>query len=272
MAKMFYTLDETAAKLGKTADQVREMAAKGQLQEFRDRDRLMFKVDQVDLMTGDSAIHLADSKEMDAIGLAGSSGTSMPMESPKDSTGINIFDIDGTDDADANAVTQVTSGLGGFADPGSSGSGSRAGLLDLTREADDTSLGAGLLDDVYGGDTVTQATAAAAPAIGGGDGGALFESSGYDAPEMSGAGAAMAGGMMMVAEPVDGAGSGLVGGLALGAIVALGLAIFATIMGISGAAGSGLLASIGENFMIVIGVLGGFAVIAGVLGWVLGRR
>ena len=52
MAKMFYTLDEASQKLGKSEDEVRELASSGQLQEFRDRDQLMFKVEQVDLLAG----------------------------------------------------------------------------------------------------------------------------------------------------------------------------------------------------------------------------
>ena len=44
MAKMFYTLEEVCLKLGKTEDEIKEMARSGQLQEFRDRDKLMFKV------------------------------------------------------------------------------------------------------------------------------------------------------------------------------------------------------------------------------------
>ncbi|MEM8494565.1 MAG: excisionase family DNA-binding protein, partial [Planctomycetota bacterium] len=48
MAKMFYTLDEAAEKLGVQPDAVKEMAAEGKLQQFRDRDKLMFKRDQVD--------------------------------------------------------------------------------------------------------------------------------------------------------------------------------------------------------------------------------
>ena len=62
MAKMFYTLEEVSQKLGRTEDEVKEMARSGQLQEFRDRDRLMFKVEQIDLLAGgeedDSAVHL----------------------------------------------------------------------------------------------------------------------------------------------------------------------------------------------------------------------
>src|ERR1700748_332040 len=52
MAKMFYSLDEAAQKLGKTAAEVQQMAASGQLQEFKDRDKLMFKREQVDLLAG----------------------------------------------------------------------------------------------------------------------------------------------------------------------------------------------------------------------------
>ena len=49
MAKMFYTLEEVCEKLGKSEEEVKNMASSGQLQEFRDRDKLMFKVDQIDL-------------------------------------------------------------------------------------------------------------------------------------------------------------------------------------------------------------------------------
>ena len=68
MAKMFYSLEEAAKRLGKSPDEVKAMAGKGVLTEFRDGDRLIFKVDQVDLLApdseGDDAINmipLADS-------------------------------------------------------------------------------------------------------------------------------------------------------------------------------------------------------------------
>lgn len=50
MDKMFYTLDEAAKRLDKSRETVIEMASRGQLQEFRDRDKLMFKREQVDLL------------------------------------------------------------------------------------------------------------------------------------------------------------------------------------------------------------------------------
>ena len=51
MAKMFYTLEEAAQKLGMDVDDVKGLTESGQLQEFRDQDQIMLKVEQVDLRT-----------------------------------------------------------------------------------------------------------------------------------------------------------------------------------------------------------------------------
>ena len=274
MEKMFYTLEEAAAKLGKSTDEVRDMAKSGQLQEFRDRDKLMFKREQVNLLAGgggdDDIIPLAgDSGELEPISLASSgSSAGIPLSrDEKESTGISIFEAEETDDSDPSAVTRVSSAGGGMVDPGedpksASGSG---GLLDLTREGDDTSLGANLLEDVYGSETVAQQTAIE-PAQGGGD---LFESpSGGSEVAAVGAG----GGMMVMAEAYDGAGSGLVGGLAIGMIASIGIAAFTVIMGITSTYGGGMVAKVGENFMILVGVMGGITLVGGLLGFVMGRR
>src|ERR1051326_1911659 len=111
MAKLFYTLDEAAQKLGKSPDEVKALVTSGQLQEFRDRDKLMFKVDQVNLLasggeedasaSASGVIPLADSgADMGAISLASDSGTGMNLESPKEQTGISIFEADQTEEAD----------------------------------------------------------------------------------------------------------------------------------------------------------------------------
>lgn len=270
MEKMFYTLEEAAAKLGKSADQVRDMAKSGQLQEFRDRDKLMFKREQVDLLAGggDDSIPLADSGELEPISLA-SSGSAMaiPLSDDKESTGISIFEAEETDDSDPSAVTRVSNAQG-LVDPGedprsASGSG---GLLDLTREGDDTSLGANLLEDVYGSETVAQQTAIE-PAQGGGD---LFETPSGAGGELAAAGATA--GVMVLPEAYDGAGSGLVGGLAIGMIISIGIAAFAVITGLVSTVGGGMLSLIGDNFMIILGVMGGVTLLGGVIGWALGRR
>ena len=54
MAKMFYTLEEASERLGLDEDAVKAMAQEGQLQQFRDRDKLMFKRDQIDEMADSS--------------------------------------------------------------------------------------------------------------------------------------------------------------------------------------------------------------------------
>src|SRR5437879_6859531 len=53
MAKMFYTLEETKAALGKSEEEIRQFAREGRLREFRDGPRLMFKADQVDQLKAD---------------------------------------------------------------------------------------------------------------------------------------------------------------------------------------------------------------------------
>ncbi len=274
MEKMFYSIEEAAQKLSKSVDDVRQMATRGQLQEFRDRDKLMFKREQVDLLAGgdDGAIPLAsDSGE---ISLSGS-GTGMKMEpmmgggkDDKDSTGISIFEAEGTDDADANAVTRVSSAPT-MQDPGKSGSGS-GGLLDLTKEADDTSLGAGLMEDVYGSETIAQQTAAET-AIGAGSGdGALFESpSGTDFEAATGAGAMMA---AAAPEAYDGVWSGIAGGISLGGAVVCLIGVFAVIIGFTSTTGGGLMNTLGDNFLAIIGGAVGVTAVAAGVGFALGKK
>lgn len=48
MAGMFYSIQETAEKLGITEDEVKQLAKDGKLREFRDGENIMFKVDEVD--------------------------------------------------------------------------------------------------------------------------------------------------------------------------------------------------------------------------------
>ncbi len=286
MAKMFYTLEEAAAKLGKSSAEVQKLAESGQLQEFRDRDKLMFKVEQVDLLAGkdeDDMIPLAESGEQDAISLS-SSGTNMSLSpDTKESTGISIFEADATEEADPSAVTRVTPAMGGglgLADSGGfaggsggSGSGSGSGLMDLTREKDDTSLGADLLEDVYGSNAGAAAGTVEETAVSseGGDGGGLFETS-AGAPGVVDAGAAAGAAalpMAAFAEVYDGPGSGLVGGAALGGALALLVGVAAAAMRLAGAS-TDLFA--GASPFILLGALAGVILVCTLLGWVLGKR
>jgi hypothetical protein len=243
MAKMFYTLEETRAALGKSEEEVRQLAKEGRLREFRDGPRLMFKADQVESVkaelgsegtielgpadsgagmspmeakspmptgsgvagltlsdsglqgssaggsgapAGGSGVAMKDDTALAAdLGLSGSVGG---MPSPGRSSagpagsgtpsgtgygsghttrpGVDVFQADEVDRADPLAQTAISSGP--TEQMSLEGVGSGSGLLDLTRESDDTSLGAEILDDIAPsprlrpGDTATGRPAAGA--------------------------------------------------------------------------------------------------------------
>lgn len=301
MAKMFYSLEEAAKRLGKSEGDVRQMASRGEITEFRDGDRLIFKKDQIDLLSGDeesdaadmsSMIPLADTGATPAIrstpasgkssegsgavslesgsfgldesGLPGSSGSGSSMsEPPKERSGVPVFDVDELESADPAAQTQLSEGgFEGGLNLDALGSGS--GLMDLTRESDDTSLGAeGLLDELYPAGEEGGATDI------GGEGG-LFEG----APTTGDLGAGVeVGAVAVAAEVYDGPGSGLAGGLGLAMVLATGLAIAVVLMSVVGFV-PGFFASVGgENSPLVwTGILAGVAAVLAVLGWVVGRK
>ncbi|HEV7299740.1 MAG TPA: helix-turn-helix domain-containing protein [Tepidisphaeraceae bacterium] len=217
MAKMFYTMDEAKAALGKSEDEIKAYAREGRLREFRDGPRLMFKSDQIEALKNDvgggdsgAPISLADSRsssgagiELEDPGISGSglgsglsssgggggsgigglSGSGLGNITLKDDTalaadlglsgtglsgtaagaragtgmsgsmggsrvGINVFGED-ADHADPMAQTNVSPAMRDQLSLEAVGSGS--GLLDLTRESDDTSLGADTLDEITPG-------------------------------------------------------------------------------------------------------------------------
>lgn len=290
MAKMYYNLDETLAKLGLTEDKLKALVREGKLREFRDAGKLNYRVDEVDRLlaeeraplsledsgdiplappeedtpsasriskspvkpggsgsglelgtdlagmsiedgTGD--FKLSDSGSSGGLALSDSSGSSgslsledsgggssggisledsgggsgsmalsdsgtsaikkrKPSDSgsgsdlgrdivsldevdksavegmKKDDTvitniGISVFDDDDLEiAADPMAKTLMT---GGDEHLGLDGSGGGSGLLELTRESDDTSLGAELLEGIDMGDTAETAVAATGPTV-----------------------------------------------------------------------------------------------------------
>lgn len=174
MAKPFYSMDEVCQKLGKSEDEVKQLVRDGSLREFRDAGKIFFKSDEVDKLAGggagdEIALEAAPEppdEELPTLGADLSGGTSVlglaPVEDePQDkgkkggtvisASGIGVFDDDELEiDADPLAATHVAAAGGDQVSLEGSGSGS--GLLDLTRESDDTSLGAELLDEIYPGE------------------------------------------------------------------------------------------------------------------------
>ncbi|MFO0893502.1 MAG: helix-turn-helix domain-containing protein [Phycisphaerales bacterium] len=188
MAKLFYTVDEAAQKLRKSKEQILDMVKSGQLQEIRHKDELVFKVEAIDLLAGgEEELEIGELKLSDSV--AGAGGSSMNLGDDKDAgitlaesgagmpamparpagkapsrpadpgdTGITLMDsgapaakggksASAFDSMGSVAGSSVRPGQGEKVDLENVGSGS--GILDLTRESDDTTLGAELLDQAF---------------------------------------------------------------------------------------------------------------------------
>jgi len=274
MAKMFYTMEEACAKLAKSEGEVKEMVAKGQLQEFRDRDKLMFKVDQIDLLASTedetSEIHLGleDTSGASGSGLDLADESVIGLADSREATGISVFDTDHSGEEGGGAGdTQVGGtqvGVEAIEDELSlEAIGSGSGLLDLTRESDDTSLGAELLEEVYSGDT-----AAGMPAGASG----LFEAAAADTADeaVPGVTGVPISTMPMMVEVYDGTGSGLGVGMMIGALAALVCIAIIIIVSIMGSTPM-LTGLIAKQLWIWVGGLGGLTIICGLIGLFIGK-
>ena len=178
MASTYYKMSEVMDKLRKSEPDVQELIKQGKLRQYMDAGKPVFKVDEVDklaeeivgleLTSGGSEIELKldetgeielvpddDIKPKESEGGFGLSqlGDLTSADTKVGTVGLNI--LSGTEDAyklteDTRAETRAgdaedVEGLGSDANLESFGSGS--GLLDLSLQADDTSLGA-VLDDI----------------------------------------------------------------------------------------------------------------------------
>jgi hypothetical protein len=161
------------------------------------------------------------------------SGHFAPVTPSKEDTvitpaGVSVFDEDELTgmDADPMAKTQIAPSLNDeLSIEGTSGSG----LLDMTRESDDTSLGAELLDEIYSGDE-TQPNRKGIPGgtgAGGTGAGAVKEETFEDVAEP-----AVPVQRVMVLEVIDPL-AGMFNGLLVGALILLGFAgvVAATLTG-----------------------------------------
>lgn len=323
MAKMFYTLDEAKAALGKNEEEIKQLAREGRLREFRDGPRLMFKADQVETLKSElgggvggdrvdlgvsdtgAPIGLVDSRSASGTGISlvdtdarggtgsgsglsnlspGGSGSGVPlkedtalaadlglsgsvggMPSPgrpggsRSGSGINV--LGGTEEHEAidpSAQTNISASVHDQVNLEGVGSGS--GLLDLTRESDDTSLGAELLDEIAPGGTK------GGTRVGPADSG----SGTATVPAFGAAARGRAAGPMLVeqADPMAGA----FGGAALaGAIMLLigGLSLGSAVMGTK----VGLLSALDKPnaFVLVLGVGFVLTLIFFIIGWVVGK-
>ncbi len=180
----YYTMDEARAKLGMSEVEIRALVVEGKLREFREGGIVRFRTEDIDRLSGGlgglsqtgelvlepagsfaggtgaggsssiGGLDLTDAGGGDLLWLADEEDKEIDKKGPKKddtvvtSIGVSVFEEDELElDADPAAKT-VLSGSGGAGAP-MEGSGGGSGLLDLTRESDDTSLGAELLDEIY---------------------------------------------------------------------------------------------------------------------------
>jgi len=228
MAKMFYTFEEAQAKTGKSADELQALVDNGTLRVFRDGSKIMFKLEDVDKLAGEGSS--GEIMELTAVDAKSESDTftldtvpekvepdAAAPETALSSAGIIEFDVDDLDFgevADASSKTQIAPSIA--EEVVLEGSGSGSGLLELTKESDDTSLGAELLDEIYPGDeapTAVEGLTTVAPAA------EAVEQPMYVAPGMAAA-------VPTIVEAEDPA------ELAFGVILAIGCAVM-LFMGVS---------------------------------------
>jgi hypothetical protein len=274
--KMFYTAEEAAAKLGKSVEELLSMAKRGEIQEFKQGDKVQFKVEQVNLLAGDDEelgeipLALDDSRSGSGIDLADSFVQPAAPSAPKkpaapapkapslmdssEETGISAFEA-------SRFGQKATSDSGISLETVGSGSG----LLDLTRESEDTQLGADLIAQTFEDDSSVEPIANAS---------GLFEAAGAESGgnAVVGTVAPVAGMalMPMTAEAYDGKWSGLAGGLMIGSAAAMVvIGIIAATM--SGGNASWIATAVAENLPVWGGGLLGVTLVAGGVGFFIGK-
>jgi hypothetical protein len=156
--KMYYSEDEAAAALKCTVSQLTDYARQGKLQQYQDGARRVYRAEQVDQFAAQLAMD--DSGEINLAPADSAAGSEISLaeadvgqEPGKEDTvitaeGVSIFDDEDLDieAADPMAKTTISPSLADQVSVDGVGSGS--GLLDLTRESDDTSLGAEVLTNI----------------------------------------------------------------------------------------------------------------------------
>jgi hypothetical protein len=284
--KMYYSEQEASQKLGLAAAQIAKLVADGKLRVFADGPRKMFKAEEVEALaanepaiptappapaageSGEIILTPADSTAHDAIALSDDSGLgTIPSKEdtvPTSQGGVSVFDEADLEieAADPMAKTIMAPSVEDGLSAESVGSGS--GLLDLTREPDDTSLGAVLEDiNVEGGasGSGTAAISGTGMAEAVAEEPILSEESAGSAPSAEPA----------VVELVDPM-AGLFSGLAMAScIIMLVLAAVAVPLLLSPDVLPGHVAVLQDNLPIVVAAVAVVAILLAVIGYVTGR-
>jgi hypothetical protein len=271
MAKMYYSEQETLEKLGVTHAELMDMVRQGKLRAYADGTKKVFKVPDVDGLSGggDSGASSASSIQLAPVDLS-STGSAIDLTDTESSRtgsgvaksytvvtseGISIFDDEELEleSADPMAKTRIAPSLD--EQIGLEGVNAGSGLLDLTRESDDTSLGAEVLDhiDMESGEAAAPSVESVAESISPED----IE----EAPAVAVAPVAVE-----AFDPAAGAFAAMAG---VGAIIALLLAALG--MSVLTGKSPSYVGTLGENLIIVTVAAIGLAVVAAVVALMVGK-
>jgi hypothetical protein len=322
MAKMFYTLDEAKAALGKNEEEIKQLAREGRLREFRDGPRLMFKADQVEQLKAEMGGGGGGMRDQVDLGVSDTGAPIGLVDTGRGNTGSGISLVDSDmgsrgptgsvgglkDDTALAADLGLSGSMGGVPSPGRPGStasglagsrigvnvlgeseynadpgaqtainasvsdqvnlegvGSGSGLLDLTRESDDTSLGAELLDEIAPGGSRRGSSLgdAAGTAAGGTAGGTAIAA----APVAGRRGT----GTVIQVEAADPVANAL-GAACLGAVAMILLAAVSLFSAVLGTTSPLANISLLQNFLYIVGIGAALSLIFFVFGLMLARR
>ena len=147
MGKMYYTEDEALDKLGVSLDELTNQVRQRKLRLFKDGERNMYMASEVDALAGpdtEEEVELSpveDTQQGMDVSLADETKSPGKEDTVITAEGISIFDDEDleVEPADPLAKTQISPSVEDQV--ALEGAGSGSGLLDLTRESDDTSLG-----------------------------------------------------------------------------------------------------------------------------------
>ncbi len=154
--KIYYTEKETLQKLGITSQDLAGLVSEGKLCTYPDGQNKMFKADAVDAMAsagegGEVELTPADDSTEDVVTLSEAEEiTSSPGKADTviTSEGVSIFDEEDLEVGNVDPMAKTAIAPSVDDQISLEGVGSGSGLLDLTRESDDTSLGAEVLEHI----------------------------------------------------------------------------------------------------------------------------
>ena len=172
MAKIFYTIDEACAKLGKNNGQVMDLIKSGKLREFRDRGQLMLKVEDVnsiatdsesddglDLKMGSDMVNLGGESDSFELDLSDSSSPA-PVANPKGDSPVGLNAPQSIED---DLSLELDSMAGAEVPVAASQSSAGSDVLSLELDSDSSNASAG--SDVFSLELDLESSNASAAAV-----------------------------------------------------------------------------------------------------------